>query len=119
MRPAAKKLPGTSLEPIGPVAFWSYASGWRASSSAPNCPHLHARAQSCRKLLAVLAGYLLRCIVATYRQSERPNRDRDLLTPRGLQMLDWSRHSYLLHGGVDHAFHHLECARSVRQSSPS
>jgi hypothetical protein len=31
---AAKKLPDTSLEPNGPVAFWGYASGGQASLSA-------------------------------------------------------------------------------------
>ena len=31
-----------------------------------------------------------------------------MLTPRGLQMLDWSGHTCLLQGGVDYAFRHLE-----------
>ena len=56
--------------------------------------------------LAVLAGYLIRGIIATYPQTEEPI--RDVLTPRGLQMLDWSGHTCLLQGGVDYAFRHLE-----------
>jgi hypothetical protein len=31
-----------------------------------------------------------------------------VLTPRGLEMLDWSGHTCLLQGGVDYAFRHLE-----------
>jgi Secretory lipase len=56
--------------------------------------------------LAVLAGYLIRGIIAAYPQTEEPI--RDVLTPRGLQMLDWSGHTCLLQGGVDYAFRHLE-----------
>src|SRR6476646_12298578 len=41
-----------------------------------------------------------------YSQTEEPI--RDVLTPRGLQMLDWSGHTCLLQGGVDYAFRHLE-----------
>ena len=55
--------------------------------------------------LAVLAGYLLRGIIASYPQTEEPI--RGVLTPRGLQMLDWSGHTCLLQGGVDYAFRHL------------
>ena len=56
--------------------------------------------------LAVLAGYLIRGIIAAYSQTEEPI--RAVLTPRGLQMLDWSGHTCLLQGGVDYAFRHLE-----------
>ena len=123
---AAKKLPGTSLEPDGPVAFWGYASGGQASLSAAELastygPELNiigtfadapvtdvaeAIPDIDGNFLAVLAAYLVRGIIAAYPQTEQPI--RDVLTPRGLQMLDWSGHTCLLQGGVDYAFRHLE-----------
>jgi triacylglycerol lipase len=123
---AAKRLPDTSLEPDGPVAFWGYASGGQASLSAaelastygpelnivgtfadaPVTDVVEAIPDIDGNFLAVLAGYLLRGIIAAYPQTEEPI--RDVLTPRGLQMLDWSGHTCLLQGGVDYAFRHLE-----------
>jgi triacylglycerol lipase len=123
---AAKKLPGTSLESDGPVAFWGYASGGQASLSAAELastygPELNIVGTFADapvtdivetipgidgNFLAVLAGYLLRGIFASYPETEQPI--RDTLTPRGLQMLDWSGHTCFLQGGVDYAFRHLQ-----------
>ncbi|WP_083031695.1 lipase family protein [Mycolicibacterium insubricum] len=123
---AAKKLPGTSLTPDGPVAFWGYASGGQAALSAAEmagsyAPELNIVGTMADapvtdvaeaipgidgNFFAVLAGYLLRGIIAAYPDTEQPI--RDVLTPRGLQMLDWSGHTCLLQGGVDYAFRHLE-----------
>ncbi|TGD90526.1 triacylglycerol lipase [Mycolicibacterium sp. CH28] len=123
---AAKKLPGTSLRPDGPVAFWGYASGGQASLSAAEQAATYAPELKIVGTLAdapvtdvaaaipgidgnffaVLAGYLLRGIIAAYPETEQAI--RDTLTPRGLQMLDWSGHTCLLQGGVDYAFRHLE-----------
>lgn len=123
---AAKKLPGTSLDPDGPVAFWGYASGGQASLSAAElaatyAPELHVVGTFADapvtdipetiagidgNFFAVLGGYLLRGIIAAYPETEQPI--RDVLTPRGLQMLDWSGHTCLLQGGVDYAFRHLQ-----------
>ena len=123
---AAMKLPDTSLDPHGPVAFWGYASGGQASLSAAELASSYAPELNVvgtfadapvtdvvaaipdidGNFLAVLAGYLIRGIIAAYPQTEEPI--RDVLTPRGLQMLDWSGHTCLLQGGVDYAFRHLE-----------
>jgi triacylglycerol lipase len=123
---AAMKLPGTSLDPHGPVAFWGYASGGQASLSAAELastygPELNVVGTFADapvtdivetipgidgNFFAVLAGYLLRGIFASYPETELPI--RDTLTPRGLQMLDWSGHTCFLQGGVDYAFRHLE-----------
>jgi len=123
---AAMKLPDTSLDPHGPVALWGYASGGQASLSAaelassyapelnvvgtfadaPVTDIIQAIPDIDGNFLAVLAGYLIRGMMAAYPQTEEPI--RDVLTPRGLQMLDWSGHTCLLQGGVDYAFRHLD-----------
>lgn len=123
---AAKKLPGTSLEPDGPVAFWGFASGGQASLSAAELastygPELNivgtfADAPLTEivesipgidgNYLAVLFGYLLRGIIASYPETEQII--RDVLTPRGLQTLDWSGHTCVFQGGADYAFRHLQ-----------
>lgn len=123
---AAQKLPGTSLDPHGPVAFWGWASGGQASLSAAElaptyAPELnvvgtYANAPLTNvveaipsvdgNFLAVLAGYLLRGIQASYPETEQAI--WDALTPRGVQMLDWSGHTCLVQGGVDYAFRQLE-----------
>ncbi|BBY63634.1 lipase family protein [Mycolicibacterium helvum] len=123
---AAKKLPGTSLDPQGPIAFWGWASGGQASLAAAElaasyAPELKIAGTYANapltdiaaaipgvdgNFLAVLAGYLLRGIQAAYPQTEQPI--RDALTPRGLQMLDWSGHTCVVQGGVDYAFRHLQ-----------
>ncbi|BBY58673.1 lipase family protein [Mycolicibacterium sarraceniae] len=123
---AAQRLPDTSLKPDGPVAFWGYASGGQASLSAAEqaatyAPELRVVGTFADapvtdvaeaipgidgNFFAVLAGYLLRGIIAAYPQTEQAV--RDTLTPRGLQMLDWSGRTCLLQGGVDYAFRHLQ-----------
>jgi hypothetical protein len=123
---AAMKLPGTSLDPHGPVAFWGYASGGQASLSAAEQAATYAPELDIvgtfadapvtdvasefpfvdGNFFAVLAGYLLRGVIAAYPQTEGPI--HSVLTPRGEQMLDWSGHTCVLQGGVDYAFRHLE-----------
>ncbi|MGJ6123865.1 lipase family protein [Mycolicibacterium sp. Y3] len=123
---AAQKLPGTSLDPHGPVGFWGWASGGQASLSAAELastygPDLdvvgtYAAAPVTDiaaaipgidgNFLAVVVGYVLRGIFASYPETEQPIRDS--LTPRGLQMLDWSGHACVVQGGVDYAFRHLQ-----------
>ncbi len=123
---AAKKIPGTSLEPNGPVAFWGYGSGGQASLSAAELASTYAPDLTIAgtfadapvtdiaeampgidgNFFAVLGGYLLRGIFAAYPETEQAI--RDTLTPRGLQMLDWSGHTCLLQGGADYAFRHLQ-----------
>lgn len=123
---AAKRLPGTSLDPLGPVAFWGWASGGSAALSAAELaptygPELHVVGTYAAgpvtdlaaaipsidgNFLAVAMGYVLRGIAASYPELEEPIRDS--LTPRGLQMLDWSGHTCTLQGAVDYAFRHLQ-----------
>lgn len=123
---AAMKLSGTSLDPKGPVAFWGWASGGQASMSAAElagsyAPELRVVGTYAAgavtdiaaalpaidgNFLAVLTGYMLRGIIAAYPQTEEPLRNS--LTPRGLQMLDWSGHTCLVQGSVDYAFRHVQ-----------
>ncbi|MUM18847.1 triacylglycerol lipase [Mycobacterium sp. CBMA271] len=123
---AAMKLPGTSLNPHGPIAFWGWASGGQASLSAAEltptyAPELNVAGTYAAapptdiaaaipgidgNFLAVIAGYLLRGTIASYPETQEPLRDS--LTPRGLQMLDWSGHTCLMQGGIDYAFRHLQ-----------
>jgi triacylglycerol lipase len=123
---AAMKLPGTSLQPDGPVGFWGYASGGQASLSAaelaptygpelnlvgtfadaPSTDIVEALPGIDGNFFAVLGGYLIRGIFAAYPQTEEPV--REILTDRGKDMLDWSGHTCLLQGGVDYAFRHLQ-----------
>ncbi|OBJ83318.1 triacylglycerol lipase [Mycobacterium sp. 1245852.3] len=123
---AAQKLPGTSLDPHGPVAFWGWASGGQASLAAAElvssyAPELNVAGTYANapltnvaeaipgvdgNFLAVLTGYLLRGIQAAYPPTEQPI--WDALTPRGVQMLDWSGHTCLVQGGVDYAFRHIQ-----------
>jgi Secretory lipase len=123
---AAMKLPNTSLDPHGPVAFWGWASGGQASMSAAELASTYGSELNVvgtyaagaptdladevssidGNFLAVMAGYLLRGVIASYPDLNQPI--RDTLTPRGLQMLDWSGHTCLLQGGVDYMFRHTD-----------
>jgi len=123
---AAMKLPDTSLDPHGPVAFWGIASGGHASLSAAEqvatyAPELHVVGTFADSPLVDLAaelpgidgsflagttGYILRGIFASYPELEQPIRDS--MTPRGLQMLDWSGHTCMMQAGIDYAFRHLQ-----------
>lgn len=123
---AAMKLPRTSLDPHGPVAFWGYASGGQASLSAAEqaasyAPELHIVGTYAYSPVTDLAaeipgvdgnflvgtvGYLLRGIFAAYPEVEQPIRDS--LTPRGVQMLDWTGHTCVMQMGIDYAFRHLQ-----------
>jgi hypothetical protein len=123
---AAMQLPGTSLDPHGPVAFWGFASGAQASLSAaeqvaaygPELNVVGTYAYSAPtdlaeampaidgNFLAGAAGYLLRGVFASYPDLEQPI--RDTLTPRGLQMLDWTGHTCSIQMGIDYAFRHFD-----------
>lgn len=120
------KLPGTSLDPHGPVAFFGWASGGQASLSAAELaptysPELNIVGSAADapltdlaealpgidgNFLVVLTGYLLRGVIASVPETEPTI--RGVLTPRGLQMLDWSGHTCLVQGGVDYAFRHIQ-----------
>lgn len=103
---AAKNLPGTSLEPTGPVAFWGYSQGGGAAASAAEmapmyAPELNvvgtyagAPPADLKELLpyadgSLLVGavaYALNSVIAAYPEHE--TLIRSALTPRGIDFLD-------------------------------
>jgi triacylglycerol lipase len=123
---AAMKLPNTSLDPHGPVAFWGWiAGGYSALSAAEQvgayAPELNVvgtyaasaptdptetLAPSDGSFLAGLTGYVLRGIIASYPQLDQPI--RDTLTPRGLEMLDNTGRQCLMQTGINYAFRHYD-----------
>ena len=102
---AAKRLPDTSLDPNGPVAFWGYSQGGGAAASAAElassyAPELHvvgayagAPTADLRELfpyadgsvLVGAVGYALNSVIATYPDHEAAI--RATLTPRGEDLL--------------------------------
>jgi triacylglycerol lipase len=102
---AAKKLPGTSLDPKGPVAFWGYSQGGGASASAAElassyAPELKvvgtyagAPPADLKELfpyadgsvLVGAVGYALNSVMTAY--PEYADAIREKLTPRGQDML--------------------------------
>lgn len=123
---AAMKLPDTSLDPHGPVAFWGWIAGGQAALSAAeqaasygpelNIVGTYAAAAPTDlaevvapmdgNFLAGATGHVLRGIIAAYPETEQPIRDS--LTPRGLEMLDNSGRQCLMQTGIDYAFRHLK-----------
>ncbi|ART72928.1 triacylglycerol lipase [Mycobacterium dioxanotrophicus] len=123
---AAMKLPGTSLDPHGPVAFWGWLAGAHAALSAAELAasygtELHVvgtyAAAAPTDIAAVLPamdgnflagvlGYVLRGIMASYPATEQPI--WDALTPRGVEMLANTGSQCLLQTGVDYMFRHIQ-----------
>lgn len=122
----AMKLPGTSLDPHGPVAFWGWLAGGHAALSAAelassygpelNVVGTYAAATPTNlaevlpgidgNFLAGATGFVLRGIMASYPETEQPI--RDVLTPRGLEMLDNTGRQCLMQTGIDYMFRHLQ-----------
>jgi triacylglycerol lipase len=123
---AALTLPGTSLDPHGPVAFWGWLAGAHAALAAAELSDSYGAeldvvgtyaASAPTDLAEVLApidgnflagatGYMLRGIMASYPETEQPIRDS--LTERGLEMLDNSGRQCLMQTGIDYMFRHLQ-----------
>jgi secretory lipase len=123
---AAMRLPETSLDPHGPVAFWGWLAGGHAALSAAELtssygPELNVvgtyAAATPTDLAEILpgvdgnflvgaTGYVLRGVMASYPETERPL--RDVLTPRGLEMLDNTGRQCLMQTGIDYMFRHFE-----------
>ena len=102
---AAKKLPGTSLDPDGPLAFWGYSQGGGAAASAAElassyAPELKvvgtyagAPPADLKELfpyadgsvLVGAVGYALNSVMTAY--PEHADAIRSKLTPRGEDML--------------------------------
>lgn len=122
---AAMRLPGTSLDPRGPVAFWGWIAGGHAALSAAELASSYGSdlnvvgtyaaaaptdlaevlAPSDGNALAGITGYVLRGIIASYPQLNQPI--RDTLTPRGLEMLDNTGRQCLIQTAIDYMFRHF------------
>ncbi len=103
---AAMRLPGTSLDPHGPVALWGYSQGGGATASAAElapsyAPDLHivgtyagAPPADLKVLLPYadgsalvgVVGYALNSVMGAY--PEVADAIRSKMTPRGLAMLE-------------------------------
>jgi triacylglycerol lipase len=123
---AAMNLPGTSLDPHGPVAFWGWLAGGHAALSAAElagsyAPELNVVGTYANaaptdlaatvpsidgNFLAGSMGWVLRGIQASYPAAEQPI--WDALTPRGVEMLANTSRECMMQTGIDYAFRHLQ-----------
>jgi triacylglycerol lipase len=123
---AAMHLPGTSLDPRGPVAFWGYSQGGGATASAAElaptyAPELHivgtyagAPPANLKELLPYadgsvlvgVVGYALNGVMAEY--PEFADVIRSKMTPRGLAMLESASRQCVGQTLLDFMFRHLQ-----------
>jgi hypothetical protein len=122
---AAMKLPGTSLDPHGPVAFWGWSSGGQASGSAAELAPSYAPELNVvgawigsppadlqlllpyvdGNLLAGSVGPVLHGIASSYPGTE--DAIRAVLNDRGLHMYDWSGFICAAQLATDFTFRHV------------
>lgn len=122
---AAQKLPGTSLTPHAPVAFWGWLSGGQAAGSAAEqagtyAPDLKVVGAALNTPMADLTlmppfldgnllvgalGYVLNGIVNAY--PETKDLLMSTLTPRGQHFVQWSSYICLVQSVADFGFRHL------------
>jgi pimeloyl-ACP methyl ester carboxylesterase len=123
---AAMRLPGTSLDPLGPVAFWGYGQGGGASAAAAElapdyAPELHVVGTYAGAPAADLAlipafadggifagglGLLLNGISAAY--PELAEGLKSVLNDRGLKLLDKTRNDCVGALVMRFAFRHIQ-----------
>ena len=123
---AAMRLPGTSLNPHGPVAFWGYSQGGGASASAvelapsyaPELNVVGAYAGAPPADLAELmpyadgsalvgaVGYAINGLIAAYPEAEAAIRDK--LTIYGEDLLNKTQNECIGEMILTFAFHHLQ-----------
>ncbi|KAA0085953.1 triacylglycerol lipase [Mycolicibacterium sp. P9-64] len=123
---AAKQLPGTSLDPHGPVAFWGWLAGGHAALAASElaaayAPELnivgtYANAAPVDLIatlpsidggfLAGSLGWVLKGIQEAYPDTAQPI--WDALTPRGAEMLANTSRQCMMQTGIDYEFRHLQ-----------
>ena len=123
---AALQLPGTSLSPAGPLAFWGYSQGGGAAASAVELapvygPELHvvgayagAPPADLEQLvpyadgsvLVGVVGYALNSVIAGHPESEPLI--RAMLTPRGQDMLDKVAEQCIAETAANFMFRHLQ-----------
>lgn len=123
---AAMRLPDTSLDPHGPVAFWGYSQGGGATASAAElasqyAPELHivgtyagAPPANLKELLPYadgsalvgVVGYALNSVMAAY--PEFADTIRSKMTPRGLAMLESVSRQCVGQTLLDFMFRHIQ-----------
>ncbi|MGB8408119.1 MAG: lipase family protein [Mycobacterium sp.] len=123
---AARHLPGTSLDPHGPVAFWGYGQGGGASASAVElapsyAPDLHVVGTYSGAPPADLAlippfgdgsillaglGYLLNGVIGQYPEAQ-PGL-MGTLTPRGVDLVEKTRWNCADEAMLKFAFRHVQ-----------
>jgi triacylglycerol lipase len=123
---AAMLLPGTSLNPDGPVAFWGYSQGGGASAAAAELAPTYAPELDLvgawagappadpagvlpfadGSILVGAIGYVLNSLMAAYPETEIPI--RDILTPRGEEMVNKSKDQCTFQTLADFGFRHLQ-----------
>ena len=123
---AAMRLPATSLNPHGPVAFWGYSQGGGASASAvelapsyaPELDVVGAYAGAPPADLAELmpyadgsalvgaVGYAINGFIAAYPEAEAAIRDK--LTIYGEDLLNKTQNQCIGETILTFAFHHLQ-----------
>ncbi|GFG98490.1 lipase family protein [Mycobacterium timonense] len=123
---AAQRLPDTSLDPHGPVAFWGYSQGGGATASAAElasqyAPELHivgtyagAPPANLKELLPYadgsvlvgVVGYALNSVMAAY--PEFADTIRSKMTPRGLAMLESVSRQSVGQTLLDFMFRHIQ-----------
>ena len=123
---AAMRLPGTSLDPQGPMALFGYSQGGGASAAAVElapeyAPELnivgaYAGAPPADleemipyadgSVLVGVIGYALNSVVATYPEFE--GKLRSVLTPMGQKLIDDTRQQCIAETAMRFRFKHLQ-----------
>ncbi len=123
---AAKKLPGTSLDPKGPLVFWGYSQGGGAAASAAELASTYAPELDVvgtyagappadlkelfpyadGSMLVGVVGYALNSVIAAYPEHEAEI--RETLTPRGEDLLDKVKDQCIAETIAKFMFRHLQ-----------
>lgn len=123
---AAMRLPGTSLDPHGPVAFWGYSQGGGAAASAAELassygPDLHVVGSYAGappadltelfpyadgSVLVGVVGYALNSVIAAYPEAAPAIRAK--MTPRGADLLAKTQDQCIVETAAKFAFRHLQ-----------
>ncbi|CDP86678.1 lipase [Mycolicibacterium farcinogenes] len=123
---AAKRLPGTSLDPLGPVGIWGYGPGGTAAGAAvemapsyapeldvvgawvgaPLADYADYADYADGSMLVGTMGMALNAFVAAVPEAEQGM--RAMLTPRGLDFLDKTRYACTDEIILKFMFRHLQ-----------
>ncbi|MBN3510912.1 triacylglycerol lipase [Mycolicibacterium septicum] len=123
---AAKHLPGTSLTPDGPVAFWGYGPGGTAAGAAvemsptyapelnvvgawvgaPNADYSIYADYADGSMMVGTMGYALNAFIGAFPEAEQSI--MDTLTPRGVDFLQETRYNCVDEVIMKFMFRHLQ-----------